>query len=314
MGDNRDIIMTVCGPIDPGECGITSCHEHVILDPGGATLTDVNYDLVMYDVDLQIEELEHFRAAGGQTIVSMTNIGIGRDPAALKRVSEGSGVHIVMPTGWYQASTYPPYIEEKMPDDLADLLVQDIVEGVDGSGIRAGIIGEVGTGRNYIRPDEERVFRAAARAQRRTGVALYTHTTHFGELALEQIALLEEEGVDLDRVVIGHLGDRQGIDMLLPIASRGVWLGIDNIGWLSYARDERRVQNLCELAEAGYLDRILLGTDICLNSSLRYYGGRGYAHLLDTFRPLLRDAGFSETEIQAMLVDNPRKMLSMRRL
>ena len=312
MDTDNGVIMTVRGPIDPDECGVTSCHEHIILDPGGTTLMDVNYDLVMYDAELQIEELAHFRAAGGQTVISLTNIGIGRDPPALKRISENSRVDMVMASGWYQVGNYPPYIQEKMPDELAEILIRDITEGADGTGIRAGIIGEIGTGRDHIRPEEERVFRAAARAQKQIGVALYTHTTHFGELALQQIALLEEEKVDLGRVVIGHLGDRQGIDMLLPIAERGVWLGIDNIGWTAYARDERRVRNICDLAEAGYLNRILLGTDICLNSSLTYYGGRGYGHLLTTFVPLLRDAGFGDSDIQTMLVDNPREMLSFR--
>jgi phosphotriesterase-related protein len=243
-------------------------------------------------------------------MVSATNIVIGRDPAALKRISQEAGVHVVMGTGWYLREYYPAYVQEKLPDELAEILVHEIAHGVDGTDVRPGVIGEVGTGRGFIRPDEERVFRAVARAQRQTGVAISTHTTHFGELAHEQLSIFEEEHVDPTRVIIGHLGDRRGVETLLPIAERGVWLQIDNIGWLSYTSDEQRVRNLCDLADAGYLDRLLLGTDICLNSSLTYYGGRGYGYLLTTFVPLLGEAGFSEAEIRMMLVDNPARALS----
>ena len=304
------VVMTVLGPIPAEECGITSCHEHLIFDPGWGTSSDFDYDRIMYDVELQIEELAQYKAVGGQTIVSMTNIGIGRDPLGLQRISESTGIHVVMGTGWYLPEYYPHHVREKLPDQLAEVLVREITEGVGGTAIRAGIIGEIGTGRRFVKPEEERVLRAAARAQRQTGVAISTHTTHFGELALEQISILEEEQVDPNRIIIGHLGDRRGIEMLLPIARRGVWLQIDNIGWLNYTTDEQRARNISDLAEAGYLDRILLGTDICLNSSLVYYGGRGYGHLLRTFVPLLQDARFSESEIRTMLVDNPREALA----
>ena len=304
------LIMTVLGPIAADECGITSCHEHLIFDPGWGTSADFNYDRIMYDVELQVEELSYFKAAGGRTIVSATNIGIGRDPLALRRISQEAGVQVVMGTGWYLPEYYPAYVQERLPDQLADMLVQEIADGVDGTGVRPGVIGEVGTGRGFVRPEEERVLRAVARAQRQTGLVISTHTTHFGELACEQISIFEEEHVDPTRVIIGHLGDRRGIDTLLPIAERGVWLQIDNIGWLSYTCDEQRVRNVCDLADAGYLDRILLGTDICLNSCLTCYGGRGYAYLLTTFVPLLREAGFGEAEIRMMLVDNPARALS----
>src|SRR5512137_2232903 len=101
------IIMTVRGPIEPAACGVTSCHEHVIFDPGSGSLSDPNYDLIIYDAELQSEELALFRAAGGQSVVSVTNIGIGRDPLALQRISQAAGVHIVMATGWYRSSFYP---------------------------------------------------------------------------------------------------------------------------------------------------------------------------------------------------------------
>lgn len=308
-GQRGRIVMTVLGPISPEELGITSCHEHLLIDASGLFL-DSDYDHIVFEEELLVEELKPFREAGGRTVVSLSNIGLGRNPLGLKRIAEASGVNIVMGSGWYRSEVYPPYVWQKSADELATMIVQEVVGGVDDTGVRAGIIGEIGTGRKYITPEEERVLRAVARAHLQTGAPIYTHTTHFGELGLEQLSILEEEGVDVSRVIIGHLGDRRGIETILRIAEKGAWLGIDNIGWLTYTRDEQRLENICKLVGAGYLDRILLGTDICRNSSLQYYGGKGYDYLLKTFVQLLRNGGLTDQEIDMMLVANPREALS----
>src|SRR5439155_26640097 len=133
-------------------------------------------------------------------------IGIGRNPAGLQRLSEATGLHIVMGAGWYRERVYPKLITELSTNQLADRVIQEFREGVDGTGVCPGIIGEIGTERFYITPAEERVFRACARAQRQIGATITTHTTHFGDLALEQVALLTEEGVPPDRIIVGHLG------------------------------------------------------------------------------------------------------------
>jgi phosphotriesterase-related protein len=177
--------------------------------------------------------------------------------------------------------------------------------------VYAGVIGEIGTGRGAIAPAEERVLRAAARAQRKTGAALFTHTTHFGELALEQLALLAEEGVDLRRVVISHLGDRRGIATLLPIAATGATLSIDNIGYREYQSDQQRADNVVALVAEGFLDQIVLSGDVCQLSHLHAYGGKGYDHVLRVFVPLLRERGLAEAQIERMLVHNPRRILAM---
>ena len=195
--------------------------------------------------------------------------------------------------GWYREPVYPPLVYERDTNALADLIVGELTEGVDGTGIRAGIIGEIGTERYHITPAQERVFRAAARAQRRTGACVMTHTTHFGELALEQIALLREEGVSPERIVISHLGDRHDTSGLLQIARQGVYLSVDNIGYngQGYPGDEVRVRNICLLSAEGHLAQIVMGGDICQKSHLSAYGGKGYDHVLRRFLPMLRDHG-----------------------
>jgi predicted metal-dependent phosphotriesterase family hydrolase len=301
-------IRTILGPISPQQLGICMIHEHLIIDAWDMWPVP-NYSLIVDDVDLVIEEVQAYRAAGGATIVDVTNIGLGRDPLALREISRATGVQIVMGCGWYRERVYPTYIQEKNADELAAMLVAEITEGVDDTGVRPGIIGEIGTERTFITPAQERVFRAVARAHLQTGAPISTHTTHWGELALEQLALLVEEGVDPRHVIIGHLGDRRNISMLLPIAERGAFLGIDNIGYHDYQREERRAQNVIDLIEAGFRSQVLLSMDIATLNDLHSYGGKGFDYLLLTFIPLLRKLGATDEDVQVLLVDNPQRAL-----
>src|SRR6185369_11251026 len=158
-----------------------------------------------------------------------------------------------MGAGWYREVTYPADLDRRSTDDLADQLVRELTVGVDGTGIRAGFIGEIGTERGRITPLEERVFRAAARAHRRTGCPVMTHTTHFGELALEQLALLAEEGVPVERVIVSHMGDRRDQRPLLAVAATGAWLSVDNLGFVvNYAPLDVRADNIARLWAEGY--------------------------------------------------------------
>src|SRR5262249_43230364 len=152
-----------------------------------------------------------FTKRGGKTICDVTLQEIGRNPEGLARIAKRAGINVVMGCGFYREFNYPKIVNELTSRELAEYLVREIEVGVGDSGIRAGIIGEIGTGRGFVRPAEERVFRAAALAQARTGVAITTHTTRWGSLALEQIAMLREFGADLSHVIIGHLGDRIGV-------------------------------------------------------------------------------------------------------
>jgi phosphotriesterase-related protein len=300
-------VITVLGPIAPEEMGITQTHEHLLLDAmdhyGG-------YQFVIDDEEQVAEELLAFTRAGGRTLCDPTVDEIGRDPAALARLSRASGVQVVMGSGWYREFGYPREVEERTSRQLADILVREIETGVRDTGIRAGFIGEIGTGRHAIKPAEERVFRAAALAQRATGVAISTHTTRWGTLALEQIDLLAEFGADLSQVIVGHLGDRRGVRHLLPIAARGVYLEVDNIGYLEYQPEEVRADNVAALVREGFGDRVLLSEDICTLGHLAGHGGKGYGYLMAVFLPLLRQRGLREEEIERLLVGNPAAAFS----
>ncbi len=297
-------IMSVRGPISESETGTVLSHEHLLCDLWPIAR---GYDGILDDECLAAEELKAYALAGGGTLVDATSGGLGRNPLALQRISESSGVHVVMGAAWYREDVYPSFVNEWDVNRLAARIVEELTVGVDGTGIRAGVIGEIGTERKHITPAQERVFRAAARAQRSTGAAILTHTTHFGELALEQIALLREEGVEPDRIVISHLGDRHDRTALFAIARTGVYLSIDNIGYTGggYPDDALRAANVRALIEEGHLKQIVLSGDICMKSHLHAYGGKGYDHVLLKFVPCLRNAGVSDEDVHSMLVSNP---------
>ena len=265
-----------------------------------------NYGWILDDEDVATRELERYRAPGGGTICDPTNVGIGRQPAGLRRVSERSGVHIVMGAGWYRERCYAPYINEEMPDQLAERLVVELTEGVDGTDIRAGFIGEIGTERGFITPAQERVFRAAGRAHVRTGCP--DPDPHDALRRACRGATRPTPGGRgrLARVIVSHLGDRVGIHWWMPIARRGAYLDVDNLAFSDgYAPLSVRADNVAAFVAEGLVDQVMLSNDICVLDQLASYGGPGYDNVITNFVPLLRERGVTEEQIRTMMVTNP---------
>jgi predicted metal-dependent phosphotriesterase family hydrolase len=308
-------VQTVLGPIDPEALGFTLPHEHT-----QTALWHIqsrwDYWQLTRDEPVILAELERFRAAGGRSLVDLTPIGMGRDPAWLVRLARASDLNIVMGTGWYRTAYYPPeaLIDRRSVDDLAAEMIREATDGVGESGIRPGIVGEVGTDKPWVSPAEERVHRAAARAARQTGLALTTHAV-MSDVGLAQLRIFEEEGIDPARVVIGHADSYPVIEYYREIIDRGANIEFDFLG-MSFNAVERHgegrvIELLCELLADGYAERILLSHDVCNDSQLHRYGGHGYTYLHDTFLPRLRLAGVSEEQIETMTVANPRRILTI---
>jgi phosphotriesterase-related protein len=308
-------VQTVLGPIEPAALGFTLPHEHTQIAlwhiPGRW-----DYWQLTRDEALILEELATFRAAGGSGLVDLTAPGVGRDPEWLVGIAQASGLHVVMGTGWYRGAYYPAEarIDRRSVDDLADELVRDATEGVGTTGIRAGIIGEIGTDKPWVSALEERVHRAAARASRRTGLAITTHGV-LSAVGLDQLRIFEEEGVDPARIVIGHADSYPILAHHLAIIERGASVEFDFLGMpfsaLERHGEPRVIELLCELLARGHAGRILLSQDVCNDAQLRRYGGNGYTYLTDTFLPRLREAGVSDDEIETMTVANPRRVLTI---
>ena len=299
-------VMTVGGPVEPAELGLTLPHEHVIVDLRHGAY---GMDSVFNDVDLAVEELRFFKDAGGGALVDITNGTMGRDVGALRKVSLETGLHIIAATGFYTEPYYPPQVYEWSTNRLADLMVRELTEGIDGTGVRAGIIGEIGTRRDYMNPAEERVFRAVARAHLRTGTAISTHT-YLEQLTTEQLNIFREEGVDLGRVIIGHMGDQRDMGRFRDVLDSGAYLQVDHAGLEIFQRDVVRASTVAQLVGEGYVSQLLLSMDVCFRNRLHCYGGTGYDHLLTVFVPLLEAEGLTRPQIDTMLVENPQRVLA----
>jgi len=308
-------VQTVLGPIEPASLGITLPHEHTQI--GLWHVPDRwDYWQLTRDEPVILEELAAFRAAGGSGLVDLTAPGVGRDPEWLAGIARGSGLHIVMGCGWYRGAYYPPEsrIDRRTADDLADELVREASDGVGATGIRPGIIGEIGTDKPWVSALEERVHRAAARAAKRTGLAITTHGV-ISPVGLDQLRIFDEEGVDPARVIIGHADSYPILEHHLAIIERGASVEFDFLG-MSFNAVERHgeprvVALLCELLSRGHADRILLSQDVCNDAQLQRYGGNGYTYLAETFLPRLRSAGVSDAEIETMTVANPQRILTI---
>ena len=346
-GRNRGFVQTVLGPVHASELGPTTTHEHLHIDfsfmyrpardtpseeMADAPITLENlgwvrrnyysnrFNLQLLDLDTAISEVGRYRDAGGGAVVDATTIGIGRDPEALVRISRESGVHIVMGAGFYVAAVHPEDMDRRSVDDLARQIVGDIVEGVDGTGVKAGIIGEVGC-TWPLDPNEWKSLAAAAIAQGETGAAVLVHPGRHPDAPQEILELLASGGADTSRVIMGHL-DRTvfDFDALQNLAASGCYLEWDLFGNegsyypladIDMPSDAQRLDFIQRIAGNGYSRRIVIGQDICTKHRLVRYGGHGYGHILENIVPRMRRRGFSEEVIREITVENPARVLAL---
>ena len=310
-------IVTVLGEMPAAQLQVTLAHEHLYCD---VSLQSGKADNKVMDIPLVTTELAYFRTAGGNSIIETTPEGIGRNAPKLRAISENTGVNIVSGIAFYDQSTYPNWVNSATVSKIADYLVRELEEGTEG--VRAGFIGEL-MSHNQPDPDpsgyrlhdlEQRVFEAAANAQRRTGVAISTHAA-LGRGGLAQLDILERAGADLSRVAIGHCDahwhQHQDTDLnyYLSILTRGAFCQFDMIGWTQLAPDEIRADRITTLVNMGFANRITLSTDTCRLSQLHANSGRGFDYIWKSFLPLLYQRGVSTQQTRAMLIDAPRDLL-----
>ena len=341
VGSGR--VMTVKGPIPAAELGVTLPHEHILNDcrcwwhppteperqhlatsPVHAGILGelrmdpfVNLDnCALDDEPLAVAELLAFRHAGGRTVVDPTCRGIGRNPRALVRIAEATGLSVVMGAGYYLQSSHPPELRGMSADDVADQIVAEALDGVDG--VRIGLIGEIGVSADFT-PEEEKSLRGAARAQGRTRLPLMVHLPGWFRHGLRVLDVVEEEGGDPRHTVLCHMNPSFADPAYQEAcAARGACVEYDMVGMdFFYAdqdvqcpSDEQTAAAVAALVRRGFGDRLLLSQDVFLKMMLTRHGGFGYAHVLRHFVPRLRRHGLDEAAIQGLLVDNPRRLFS----
>lgn len=355
-------VRTVTGSIYANDLGITLSHEHVLSDltcyfketmasrelPASKVhlidapicmknLGELRRDsavralsrenLVLGDLNEAVEEVMQLRIAGGKSLVELTTIGLGRDPIGLRAVSFATGVNIICATGWYREISHPLGVREKSVDQLADAMIRDLTDEIPRTGIRAGIIGELGTS-VPLSVHELKVLQAGGRAQKKTWAPLTIHIQYLDlregvvKKAGEYLDLIAREGANLSKVYLSHMDLScsdleyhrsiiENYDVILSYDTFGMEGYVDSsVSNITQPPDAQRVKAIAELTKSGYEEHLMLSSDICAKIFYKRYGNYGYAHVLEHIVPSLRLEGVSKRQINTMLIDNPKRILA----
>ena len=286
--------------------GMTYSHEHIAIDLSGIKKTD---DTRLDCMEETIREFKDLYEKGVRNVIELSNRGMGRDISYMAKVAKESGINVLCATGFYKEPFFPEEVYTLTEEELTNLMVREIEVGIDGTEIKAEVIGEIGSSVNVFEDAEQKVFRAAIEAQKRTHKPIITHTS-LGTLAMEQIAMFKEKNIDLDKIIISHVDLSGDVEYILGIIRQGVNVAFDTIGKINYQSDELRVEMLKRICDEGLSHKVLLSMDITRKSNMLFKGGIGYAYLLDNFLPSLRKAGVKEEEIRNMTEKNIMRIFS----
>jgi phosphotriesterase-related protein len=335
-------VQSVSGLIDPKDLGVTLMHEHLFID---CTLfwekpPDLRYaemakqplkienlgwirikpfqsyeNMVLGDESAAVQEANEFKAMGGRTIVDVTPQDIGRDPLGQRKVSRLTGLNVICGTSHYQMPSHPKDMPSRSVKDVTNEFVKDIQEGIGDTGVKAGIIGEVGSSFPW-HANEKKACTAAAKAQQETGAPISLHPSRDRATLFDIIRLFKKEGADLERVVMGHSDTRLSeLKDFEAVADKGCYVqldtfGLDRLHLGQSPSDKQRVKTVAQMVKDGYTDQLLISQDVCMKSQLRMYGGYGYSHILENILPALRSEGVTDKEIEQIMVKNPMRVLT----
>lgn len=341
-------VQTVLGPVTPDSLGPTSMHEHLLLSldcyfavPKEASERSyidrpMSIDLLgglagrwnhhrdsmnLIDERVAVEEATEWRLEGGGTLVDATSLGIGRDPLALTRISRATGLHVVMGAGYYVPTSHPADMDDISEDDIVERIVRDVTQGVGDTGVRSGIIGEIGC--VYpLPPNVLKTVRAAGRAQALTGAPILIHPGHKQTAPAEILEILVKNGATPSNVVLGHLDVRIADNAILAdLAKAGTLLEFDTFGLEEGAyggdptavpmpSDAQKLDMVEFLVGLGHADQVVMAHDVCHRWRFGRFGGNGYGHILSNMVPRMRARGLTSEDIDTILVKNPARALT----
>ncbi len=342
-------VQTVLGEVEPESLGITLTHEHLLIDlrcyfkmPEEASrrwyvdqqitieilgkLRGMFYvnkeNQMLLDERFAVQEALRYRYAGGDTVVDTTSIGIARDPLALARISRATGLNVVLGGSHYVPEAHPADMDQRSEESIAQRIIEDVTIGVDGTGVKSGVIGEVGN-HTPLTENMRKVLRASAHAQVETGAPILIHPGIHPDTPLEIIRILMDNGARADKVIMGHLDNIRPMSAVKELADTGCYLEYDRFGSedtsgsyrsgdieTSSVSDVQRMDSLEYLISEGYGERITIAHDVCLKTDTVAYGGKGYAHILESIAPRMRARGFTEDHIDNILIHNPARALT----
>jgi phosphotriesterase-related protein len=339
------MVMTVEGPIRPEELGTTLIHEHLFMDAtpllrkhGYVSEDKGVFDCCaaaearwnpgahpdnyrMNEVEMIASDLANYRLHGGVSVVECTPVDLGRNPQAVRQIAKIAGVRAILGSGYYLEATHEPYLRDRLAQDIADEIIREVTEGIGATGIRPGMIGEIGTCDPMTR-SEQRVLEAAAIAGTATGLPISVHIHPWGWEGGKALRVLIEAGMATSRIILNHMNTAvfdEGYQRSLLDA--GVYLSYDLFGFdhsaLGLGRyipsDFDVAHQIMKLVGNGYRAQILLSQDIGVRTRLQHYGGWGYSHILRHVVPLLKQCGATSDDIETLLVTNPRRVLTIQK-
>lgn len=323
MTGSTAAVQTATGPVPVESLGTTLMHEHIFV-----TSPEVRqgWPVAGWDEDEQVDEalgrLAAAKAAGVDTIVDLTVLGLGRYVPRVVEVARRSEVNIIVATGAYVLHDLPLYFHYRGPgaplggpDLLYEFFIRDIEEGIGDTGVRAAMLKCV-TDVDGLTTDVERTLRSVARAHRKTGVPITTHTHSGSRRGLDQQRVFADEGVDLSRVVIGHSGDTDDYDYLEELVSAGSYLGMDRFG-LETVPFDKRVEIVVEMCRRGHASKLVLSHDTSCWSDMsdpvqrrKQHPNWHWLHIPQDVVPALLDRGVTQEQVDQMLIVNPREIFS----
>jgi len=343
-------VQTVLGMVDPASLGITHTHEHIFMNGTGPyfvvhpdyperaeepvsiknrwwvehNCNNCRDNIRFESVEEAADEVRLFQEAGGGTLVDVTNVGLGRSPEKLRALAQLTGLNLVMGGGWYVQPSHPADVAGLTDVEMAERIVRDVQDGVDGTDIKVGLLGEVGVSVPF-HDDEKKSLRAAVMAQQQTGVPISIHPGMDDDVLLEIVEVLRAAGVDFENVIMGHL-DSFGYsrETRLKVAETGCFLEFDCFGYtnfmntetlgsahgLPHPSDSERIDDISFFIKEGYGKKIVLSQDVFYKHVRATYGGHGYSHILRNMVPMMKSLGFTREELDDLLIHNPQRALT----
>ncbi|WP_028273425.1 phosphotriesterase family protein [Atopococcus tabaci] len=327
-------VRTFFKDMDPSEMGFTYSHEHIVCVP--PYWSERQEDDLLLDSRVKSQkDVEDFKENGGQTIVDATAVDYGRRVEDVAEISRETGIHIIGTAGFNKSflwkadlkptlkslvgdyRTYGEWIENASINRLAEFVIREVEEGLEGSAYRGGQV-KFGTGYNTISPLEEKTIRAVARAHLETGAPVHSHT-EAGTMALEQIEILREEGVNIEYLSIGHMDRNLDPYMHQKVAETGAFLSFDGIGKVKYAPESARIEAILQLVDKGFEDQILVSGDTARKSYYKHYGyGLGLEYIIKKWVPRFKEEadtkGYDGDKlVRKIFVDNPQRCFAFKK-
>ncbi len=303
------MIRTVLGDIAKDELGFTLAHEHLIIDLNWVRQDGVSY---IEDVNEVIPEIQLAQRQGIEAVFEVSTIDMKRDVRKLKEISEKTGLKIVCSTGYYLSQYHPSWFDGADKEDIAAVYIKELLEGIDDTDIKAGLIAEIASSPEGFVGHEKKILEAAAIASKKTGFAVSTHTGR--ATAIETIETLLNGGVDPDKIIIGHQDLIDDPEYHLRLLGYGVNIAFDTCGKVAYMPDETRALNALKLVEAGYEDHLVLSNDISRHTYFTSFKNQGYLAVMGSVVPLMRQYGIREEVIEKFLKHNPARIVNNDRI